>query len=111
MLPAGLLFLIFFSQIQPILAQKNGNNGIAYTRLDPFGTGAKLVRISLVFTRDPVDPVPIGSAIGYQMAPLIKVIRYGTVPFQSSVNRVDPYHSGSDPKLIRTYPIPCKRRQ
>ena len=26
MLPSGLLLLIFFSQIQPILVEKNGNN-------------------------------------------------------------------------------------
>ena len=49
---------------------------------DPFGTGTKLVRISLVFTRDLVDPVPIGSAILYQMGPLMKVILCGTVPLQ-----------------------------
>ena len=40
---------------------------------DPFGTGTKLVRMSLVFTRDLVDPVRIGSAIWYQMGPLMKV--------------------------------------
>ena len=28
---------------------------------------------------------------------------------RSHVNRVDPCHSGSDPKRIWTYPIPCKR--
>ena len=49
---------------------------------DPFGTGMKLERISLVFTRDLVDPVRIGSAIWYQMGPLMKVILCGTVPFQ-----------------------------
>ena len=47
-----------------------------------FGTGKKLVRISLVFTLDLVDPVLIGSAIWYQMGSLIKVILCGTVPFQ-----------------------------
>ena len=36
-------------------------------RPDPFGTGRKLVQISLVFTRDLVDPVRIGFAIWYQM--------------------------------------------
>ena len=46
-------------------------------RPDPFGTGTKLVRISLVLTQDLVDPVRIGSAIWYQMGPLMKVI-----PFQ-----------------------------
>ena len=50
---------------------------------DPFGTGTKLVRISLVFTRDPMDPVRIGSAILYQMGPPMKVIILClTVPFQ-----------------------------
>ena len=34
-----------------------------------------------------------------------------TIPVsnRSRVNRVDPYHSGSDPKRIWTYPISCKR--
>ena len=45
-------------------------------------TGTKLVRISLVFTRDLMDPVRIGSAIWYQMGPLMKVILCGTAPFQ-----------------------------
>ena len=49
---------------------------------DPFGTGTKLVRISLVFTRDLVDPIRIGSAIWYQIGPLMKVILCGIVPFQ-----------------------------
>ena len=52
--------------------------GSVYTGPDPFETGMKLVRISLVFTRDLVDLVRIGSAIWYQM----KVILCGTVPFQ-----------------------------
>ena len=56
--------------------------GSVYTGPDPFGTGTKLVRISLVFTQDVVDPVGIGSAIWYQMGPLVKVIPYGTAPFQ-----------------------------
>ena len=51
-------------------------------RLDPFGNGTKLIRISHVFTRDLVDPVWIGSAIWYQMGPLMKVILCGTIPFQ-----------------------------
>ena len=47
-----------------------------------------------------VDPVRIGSAIWYQMGPLMKVIPYE--PYRSSsnrshVNREDPYHSRSDP--------------
>ena len=78
---------------------------------DPFGTGTKLVRISLVFTRDLVDPLRIRSAIWYQMGPLMKVILSGTVPVQnrSRINRVDPYQSGSDPKRTLTYSMPCKR--
>ena len=40
--------------------------GSVYTGPDPFETGTKLVRISLVFTRDLVDPVRIGYAIWYQ---------------------------------------------
>ena len=50
-------------------------------RTDPFGTGTKLVQISLVFARDFVDPVRIRSAIWYQMGPLMKVILCGTVLF------------------------------
>ena len=49
---------------------------------DPFGTVTKLVRINLVFTRDLVDLVWFESAIWYQTGPLMKVILYGTVPFQ-----------------------------
>ena len=49
---------------------------------DPFETSAKLVWICLLFTRDLVDPVRIGSAIWYQIGPFMKVIKYGTVPFQ-----------------------------
>ena len=48
----------------------------------PFGTGTKLVRISLVLRRAQVDPVWFGPAIWYQMGPLMKVIPYGTIPFQ-----------------------------
>ena len=53
-----------------------------YTGTDPFGTGTKLVRIRLVFTRELVGQIRIESAIWYQMVPLMKVIPYGTVPFQ-----------------------------
>ena len=77
--------------------------GSVYTVPDPFGSGTKLVRINLVFTRDLVDAVRIGSAIWYQIGSLKKVIPYRTVPFHcagSRANRVDPYHSGSDPKRI-----------
>ena len=50
--------------------------GSVYTGSDPFGTGTKLVWISVEFTRDGhlVDPVRIGSAIWYLMGPLMKVI-------------------------------------
>ena len=72
------LFLGF--SILPIWDPKD--LGSVYTRSDPFGTGTKLVRISLVFTRDLADPVWIGSAIWYQMGPIMKLIPYGTVPFQ-----------------------------
>ena len=48
-----------------------------------FGTGTKLVRINLLFTRDLVDPVLIGLiAIWNQMDPFMRAIPYGTVPFQ-----------------------------
>ena len=59
---------LFFDRTCPL--------GSVYTVPDPFGTGTKLVRISLVFTRDLMDPVRIGSAIWYQMGPLMKVIPY-----------------------------------
>ena len=61
---------------------KHGDLGSVYAGSDPFGTGTKLVRINLVFTRDLVDPVRIGSAIWYQMGLLMKVILCGTEPFQ-----------------------------
>ena len=63
------------------------NSGSVYMGPDLFGIGTILVRESLVFTRDLMDPVRIRSAIRYQMGPLMKVIPYGTVPFQS---RTDP---------------------
>ena len=40
------------------------NQGSVYTGPDSFGTGTKLVRISLVFTRDLVDPAQIGLLCG-----------------------------------------------
>ena len=52
----------------------------AFTGIGQFGTGTKFARISLVFTRDLVDPVRIGSTIWYQMGPVVKVILCGTVP-------------------------------
>ena len=54
-------------------------------RPDLFGTGTKLARISLAFTR---DLVRIGSAIWYQTGSLMEVILYGTVPFQSGTGSV-----------------------
>ena len=54
--------------------------GSIYMGPDPFGTDTKLVRISLVFTQDPVDPVWIRSAFWNQMHPLMKVILFGTIP-------------------------------
>ena len=44
-----------------------------YTGPDPFGTGTKLERISLVLTRDLAGPVRVGSAIWCQMGPLMKM--------------------------------------
>ena len=64
------------------MGQITGNLGSVYMGPDPLGTGTKLVRICLVFTRDLVDPVWVGSAIWYQIGPLMNVIQYGTVPFQ-----------------------------
>ena len=64
---------------------------------DPFGTVTKLVWVSLVFKRDLVDPVwicylvPNGST--YEGDPV-------PVSNRSRVNRVDPYHTGSDPIRI-----------
>ena len=74
-----------------------------YTRPDPFGTGTKLVQISFVFTRGLMDPVRIGSAIWYQLGPLMKATPYGTVPFcfePVPCKQSGPYHTGSDPKRI-----------
>ena len=35
-----------------------------YTRQDPFGTGTKLVQISLAFMQDGADPLQVGSLTG-----------------------------------------------
>ena len=59
-----------------------------HTGPDPFGTSTKLVRRSLAFTRDLVDPVLIGFDICYQMGPLMKVILCGTVRFQFRIGPV-----------------------
>ena len=66
------------SRISLLLCNTYGN---VYTGPDPSGASTKLVPISLVFARDLVDPVRIGSAIWYQMGPFM-VILCGTVPFQ-----------------------------
>ena len=77
-----------------------------------FGTSTKLVTISLVFKWDLVDQVWVGPAIWCQMSPLMKVIPYGTVLFQSRTSPVytewicilvDLIPKGSE------CPIPCKR--
>ena len=73
--------IVSFSNLCCISSIKQNVLGRVYTGLDPFGTGTKLVRISLVFTRDLVDPVRIGPAIWYQMGPLMKLILCGTLPF------------------------------
>ena len=59
--------------------QKEGEIKAAFTRDR---------RLSLVFTRVLVDLVRIGSAVWYQMGPLMKVIPYGTVPFQFQTSPV-----------------------
>ena len=56
--------------------------GSDYTGLDSFGTGTKMVRISPAFVYELLDPVRIGSDIWYKLGPLLKVIPYGTIPFQ-----------------------------
>ena len=66
----------------PQMIIESGYIGSVYTGPDLFGTGTKLVRIGLVFTWDLMDPVRIGSAIWYQIGPLMKVILCGTVTFQ-----------------------------
>ena len=73
---------------------KPGHLGSVYTRPDSFGTGTKLERISLVFTRDMV--VPNGSS--HEVDPIWK--RTILVLNRSRINRVDPYQYGSDPEQI-----------
>ena len=78
--------------------------GSVYMGLDPFGTGMKLVRMSLVFTRGPGGSgayrilylVPNGST--YEGDPIWN--RTVSVSNRSRVNRADLIHSGSDPKRI-----------
>ena len=58
-----------------------------------------------MFTRDLADPVRVGSAIWYQMGPLMKVILCGTIQFQFRTGpvstecirtRLDPISDGSE---------------
>ena len=84
--PLGLIYTCLFDGCDAYCMNNFGSVirvlGSVYTGPDLFGTDTKLVWINLVFTRDLVDPVWFGSAIWYQMGPLMKVILYGTVPFQ-----------------------------
>ena len=57
------------------------NLGSVYTAPDPFRIDTKLVRIRLVFTRDRSGSGTDRICYRYQGA-LMKVIPYGTVPFQ-----------------------------
>ena len=41
------------------------NLGSVYTRTDPFGTGTKLVEISIASIRDQADPLQIDSLNGF----------------------------------------------
>ena len=61
------------------------NLGCIYTRPEPFGTGKKLILISLAFIRDLADPLLIGFPVWYQMGSLMKVIQFGTVQFQDGI--------------------------
>ena len=67
---------------------KNFNSDILITlRQRLHGTESVWNRYEIVTDKpcvytDKVDPVRIGSAIWYQMGPLMKVILCGTVPFQ-----------------------------
>ena len=80
---------------------------------DPSGTGTKLARIKpCVYT----GPGGSGTDRNFYLepiGPIMKAIPYGTVLFQFQTGPVqtewDLYHSGSDPKRILRYPIPCKR--
>ena len=81
--------------------------GSVYTGPDPFETGMKLVRISLVFTRNLVDPVRIGSAISGTK--WVHLWRWSYVePYCFSLEPVPCKQSGSNLKQIWTHPIQCK---
>ena len=56
--------------------------GCVYTRLDPSGTGTKLVGISLAFIWDLADPFWISSPFWYQLVSLVKVIQFRAVRFR-----------------------------
>ena len=91
------LVLFFCHETQDISKVLSvANLGSIYMGLDPFGTSKKLVWISLVFTWGLVDLVQIGSAIWYQMGPLMKVIRTVPVSNCSHVNTVGLILNGSE---------------
>ena len=68
-------FVDSFWNVKAKLKCLSSNLGSVYTGQDLLGTSGKLVRMNLAFTLDLVDPVRIGSAIWYQMGPLMKVIQ------------------------------------
>ena len=52
-------------------------------RSDPFGTGTKLVQVSIEFIRDLADLLQISPPVRYQMGSLVK-----TVSFQDGTETV-----------------------
>ena len=54
----------------------------------PNGSGTKLVQKSITFIWDLTDPLQIGSPIRYQTGSLVKVIKFGTMPFQGGTETV-----------------------
>ena len=88
------------------------NKDSVYTGPDPFGTMYKIgTDKPCVYTRpggSSTDRICylIPNGFTYEGGPMWNC----TIPVQnqSCVNIVDPYQNGSDPKLICTYPIPCK---
>ena len=67
-----------------ILYERRHEGCCLYRRSDPFGTGKKLVEISLTFIRDTANPLQIGSPIMYKTSSLMKVVQVGTALFQNS---------------------------
>ena len=53
-----------------------------------FGTGTKLVQISIALIRDLTDPLHIGSPIRYQPGSLVKVIQFESFPLQDGTETV-----------------------